>query len=201
MIGIAGGSGSGKTTFARLLMEALGRSQVSILGQDNYYIDQSHRFDGDGKSVNFDHPEAIDWGLLAQHLRLLKMGHAVQMPIYDFSTHKRKAETIIVNPTPYIILDGILIYVPEPVRQQIDVKIFIETREDVRFERRLKRDVAERGRTPDGVRAQYFAQVKPMHDQFVEPTKSFADKIISGERSFQQDVEQMLAHLRTIYKR
>jgi uridine kinase len=192
MIGIAGGSGSGKTTFARLLTDALGRENVLTIGQDSYYIDQSHRFDRDGGSVNFDHPESIDWKLLEEHLRWLRQGVTVQMPIYDFATHKRSPTVIEIKPKPFIILDGILIYVQPEIVRHLDLKIFIQTRESVRFERRLKRDVVERGRTDAGVRAQFANQVKPMHDQFVEPSLACADKIISGEVDFTSAIQEIV---------
>lgn len=195
-IGIAGGSGSGKTTFARLLTEALGHENVLTIGQDNYYIDQSHRFDRDGGSVNFDHPDSIDWKLLDEHLRLLRQSVPVPMPIYDFATHKRSTNFIEIQPKPFIILDGILIYVQPEITRHLDHKIFIQTRESVRFERRLKRDVIERGRTDAGVRAQFANQVKPMHDQFVEPSATWAEKIISGEIDFTSAIEQILKTLR-----
>ncbi len=196
VIGIAGGSGSGKTTFAKLLTERLGLQRVVVLAQDNYYIDQSDKFDGDGGSVNFDHPSAIDWLLLAQHLKLLKMGYAIDMPVYDFATHVRCKETIRVAPSPYVLVDGILIFVSEIVRAHNHYKIFIQTREEIRFARRLKRDVAERGRTEDGVRAQYFLQVKPMHDQFVEPSSHHADKIVSGEIDFTTAIHTVVSELK-----
>ena len=180
IIGVAGGSGSGKTTYARKLTEKLGRDRVAVIGQDNYYIDRSHEFDKDGGKVNFDHPNAIDWDLMAFHLKTLKTGVPVQVPVYDFATHKRKSETIHINVKEYIVLDGILVLVPKQIRELLDIRIFIRTSEEVRFARRLKRDVAERGRTADGVKAQFFNQVKPMHDEFVEPSAQFADIIIPG---------------------
>ena len=195
VIGIAGGSGSGKTTFARLMTSRLGPENVTIVPQDSYYIDQSSRFDRDGGAVNFDHPQALDWVLMAEHLRLLKSGQPIDLPVYDFATHRRKAETVYLVPKRFVIVDGILVYVPEEVRDIIDFKVFVQAREEVRFERRLKRDVAERGRTPEGVRAQYIAQVKPMHDQFVEPTARFADQIISGESDFGPDNEEIATRL------
>jgi uridine kinase len=184
IIGVAGGSGSGKTTFARLLADKLDRSQVVILAQDSYYIDQSDHFDKDGGSVNFDHPDSIDWPLLIQHLKMLKMGAEIDMPVYDFATHTRRSETVKIKPKPFVIVDGILIFVQKNVHDQFDRKIFIKTREEIRFERRLKRDVVERGRTSEGVKAQYLAQVKPMHEQFVEPSSECADEVISGETDF-----------------
>lgn len=195
MIGIAGGSGSGKTTFARHLTDLLGSQNVAVLGQDNYYIDQSHRFDRDGGQVNFDHPDSIDWGLLKLHLSQLQQGREIAMPIYDFATHKRLKDTILIEPKPHVILDGILIYVHQDVRDLIGLKLFIKTRESLRFERRLRRDTVERGRTEKGVRDQFYAQVKPMHDQFVEPSMSFADQIISGETHFDQALQEIVAQL------
>ncbi len=195
VIGIAGGSGSGKTTFARLLTERLGVGSVAVLAQDSYYIDQSKRFDRDGGQVNFDHPDALDWDLLVTHLKQLRSGQAVEVPIYDFATHKRKIETILVEPKPFVLVDGILIYVPDHLREEMTCKVFIQTREEIRFERRLRRDVAERGRTPEGVRAQYLAQVKPMHDRFVEPSRAFADRVISGEADFHPAIEELVKEL------
>jgi uridine kinase len=177
VIGIAGGSGSGKTYFARALQHALGDS-ASIIYQDNFYIDQSHRFDHDGGSVNFDHPESLDFPLLASCLRTLKEGRPARLPIYDFVTHTRSKNTIDAIPTPVIIVDGILIFHPEEVRSCFDRMIFFDTPEALRYERRLKRDVSERGRTPEGVRNQFLRQVKPMHDEFVDPTSIYAQKVV-----------------------
>lgn len=195
VLGVAGGSGSGKTTFAQMLAKALGDDKVLILAQDSYYRDQSAHFDHDGGSVNFDHPDAIDWPLMCQHLDLLRRNHPIEIPIYDFATHKRKTETIRALPKPYVVVDGILIYVESAVRDRMDYKVYIQTAEDVRFERRLRRDVVERGRTEDGVRAQIAAQVKPMHDEFVEPTAELSDAIISGEKSFAPLVDLLIQQL------
>lgn len=199
VIGIAGGSCSGKTTFARLLTEQLAfktsMKSAALIAQDNYYIDQSARFDTDGGSVNFDHPDSIDWELLEANLISLRKGQSVEMPQYDFVSHKRQKETIRLPPSKYVVLDGILIYVHTKIRQLVDYKIFIQANEDVRFSRRLSRDVNERGRTDAGVRAQFFAQVKPMHDQFVEPTSVHADRIISGEIAFTHAVQDVIGGL------
>lgn len=177
ILGVAGGSGSGKTYFAKELQEALGEHST-IVYQDNFYIDQSHRFDHDGGSVNFDHPESLDLRLLAQCLSELKSGSSTNIPIYDFKTHSRSKEELIIRPTKIVIVDGILIFHPDYLRAQFDEMIFFDTPESLRFERRLERDVKERGRTPEGVKTQFLKQVKPMHDTFVEPSKVHAHTIV-----------------------
>lgn len=177
ILGVAGGSGSGKTYFAKELKEALGPN-ATIVYQDNFYIDQSHRFDHDGGSVNFDHPESLELTLLASCLGELKSGKPTQIPVYDFVTHSRRPQTIPVPATRIIIVDGILIFHPDYLRAQFDEMIFFDTPESLRFERRLERDVVERGRTVEGVKSQFLKQVKPMHDEFVEPSKAHAHTII-----------------------
>lgn len=184
LIGVSGGSGSGKTYFAQALQKLLGADVCEIISQDNYYIDQSHRFDHDGGSVNFDHPDSIDFDLLAKHLAAFKRGEEVDVPIYDFVTHSRKRETIHIQPKPIIIIDGILIFHPPDVRDQFDDRIYFDTCEDLRFQRRLERDTKERGREAEGVRNQFFKQVKPMHDLFVEPGKSHAHSVVSENENF-----------------
>jgi uridine kinase len=177
ILGVAGGSGSGKTYFAQELKNALGE-HATIVYQDNFYIDQSSRFDHDGGSVNFDHPESLDLKLLADCLAELKSGHGTKIPIYDFKTHTRVKEQLHIQATSIVIVDGILIFHPDYLRAQFDEMIFFDTPESLRYERRLERDVNERGRTPDGVLAQFLKQVKPMHDQFVEPSKNHAHTIV-----------------------
>lgn len=178
IIGVAGGSGSGKTYFAKELQRILGEDNCTLLYQDNYYIDQSAKFDGDGGSVNFDHPSSLDFDFLAQGLRTLKSGLPLNVPIYDFVTHSRKKETLLGEPKKIVIVDGILILHSQVVRAELDEAIFFDTPETLRFERRLNRDVHERGRTPEGVRKQFELQVRPMHNQFVEPSKTFAHTIV-----------------------
>lgn len=189
LVGISGGSGSGKTTFARMLNEHLnatrGAGFCSILAQDHYYIDQSARFRGDGDpSVNFDHPSAIEFPLLGKHLEQLKQRQTIQVPVYDFITHTRKEETTPFPPTPVVIVDGMLLLSQPLIRPWLDHSIFVEAPEPVRYERRLRRDVLERGRTPEGVERQFRAQVKPMHDEFIEPSRRFATLVVEGTRDF-----------------
>ncbi len=184
VIGVAGGSGSGKTYFASALRKRLGPEICAIIYQDSFYFDQSATFDFDGGSVNFDHPDSIDFPLLAERIRTLKSKVSVELPIYDFKTHSRKNETEAFEPRPIIIVDGILIFHPEEVRSLFDERIFFDTSEELRFERRLNRDVHERGRTPEGVRNQFLKQVKPMHDKFVDPSKNFADFMVRDVGEF-----------------
>lgn len=192
VLGVAGGSGSGKTFFADALHKALGDELSTIVYQDNFYIDQSAKFDHDGGSVNFDHPDSLDFPLLAERLKELKAGHAAAVPIYDFATHSRRPDTLHVAPRRIIIVDGILIFHPPYVRELFDEMIFFDTPEDLRYERRLKRDVEERGRTPEGVRAQFLRQVKPMHDQFVEPSKKFARTVVCDQGDYQSALKDFL---------
>lgn len=199
IIGVAGGSGSGKTYFAKELQQMLGEANCTILYQDNYYIDQSAKFDGDGGSVNFDHPEALDFTLLAQGLRLLKSGIAVNVPIYDFVTHSRKKETLLGQPKKVIIVDGILILHSHEVRAELDEAIFFDTPETLRFERRLNRDVHERGRTPEGVHKQFELQVRPMHNMFVEPSKEHAHLIVKDLGDYSQTLEQVCSRIKQRY--
>ncbi|MBC7429958.1 MAG: uridine kinase [Bacteriovorax sp.] len=189
IIGVAGGSGSGKTFFARELQTILGDELCTIIYQDNYYIDQSHRFDGDGGSVNFDHPNSLDFGLLAKGLAALKKGQKIEVPLYEFSNHKRKKETIDCHPKKIILVDGILILDSAAVRAQLDEAIFFDTPEELRFKRRLDRDVNERGRTAEGVKKQFDLQVKPMHNQFVEPSKAHAQTVVKDFGDYHEAIE------------
>ena len=195
IIGVSGGSGSGKTTFARMLHESittkLGPSTCAILSQDNYYIDQSARFTGDG-SVNFDHPSAIDFPLLAEHLKQLKDGKTVTVPIYDFVTHTRSQVSNPFSALPVVILDGMLIFSQNVIVPLLDHAIFIDAPEQVRFDRRLTRDVRDRGRTPEGVKIQFESQVKPMHDQFIEPSKARATMVVSSLQRFDASIANVL---------
>lgn len=199
IVGVAGGSGSGKTYFAKDLMTKIvqkhGAQSCQTLFQDNFYFDQTKNFDFDGGSVNFDHPSSIDFESLAACLRDLKSGRETQVPIYDFVTHGRKTETLSMRPSPVILVDGILIFNDDKVRSYFDDMIFFDTPEDLRFQRRLERDVKERGRTPEGVKAQFLQQVKPMHDKFVDPSKRHAQTVVCEMGEYQNVLDLYVAKL------
>jgi uridine kinase len=195
IIGIAGGSGSGKTYFAHELQKRLGPGLCSLILQDNYYIDQSVKFDHDGGAVNFDHPSSIDFSLMVNHLQDLRRMRSIKVPLYDFKTHTRSQQTQSVHPTPFILVDGILVLCQPELRTLMDESVFIDTTESLRLQRRLRRDIEERGRTREGVHTQFFGQVKPMHDQFVEPTKAFASFVLTEDDHFQTKLEQIIVHL------
>ncbi len=198
MIGVAGGSGSGKTTLAKELLKFCSEKNLKaqILRQDSYYIDQSDKFDKDGGAVNFDHPDSLEFSLLVEHLKELKQGKSISIPIYDFATHTRARHCEIMAPSPIIIVDGILIFSQPGIVEELDLKIFVDASEENRYQRRLNRDVKERGRTEEGVRDQFFNQVKPMHDEFVEPSKGLADVVIDNNHdigSFLEDCDRLYA--------
>lgn len=178
IIGICGGTGSGKTTVANRILASVRASEVAFLQQDSYYRNLDQIALDLRQKINFDHPDSIDNDLLAEHLRSLKAGQTVEIPIYDFKTHARRTETQRMEPRPIIILEGILIFADKRLLDEMDVKVFVDTPDDIRFIRRLRRDVAERGRTMESVMEQYLSTVRPMHMQFVEPTKRAADVII-----------------------
>ncbi|HJZ83393.1 MAG TPA: uridine kinase [Pyrinomonadaceae bacterium] len=178
IIGICGGTGSGKTTVANRILESVSAAEVVFIQQDLYYRDlKDMPLDYRG-AANFDHPDAVDNELLIKHLKKLRAGEPVELPIYDFRTHARLAATTPISPKPIVIVEGILIYAEPRLLEQMDIKVFVDTPDDIRFIRRLRRDIAERGRTLDSVIEQYMATVRPMHIQFVEPSKRLADVII-----------------------
>ncbi len=177
IVGIAGGTGSGKTTLARKIREGLGEAS-NLIQFDWYYRDLSHLPLKDRETVNFDHPASLESELLVENLRALKRGEAVDVPMYDFKTHSRTTETMHIEPLPVIVVEGILLFCFEPLREMLDIKIFVDTDPDIRAFRRIRRDMRERGRTFDSIRKQYYASVRPMHLEFVEPSKRYADIII-----------------------
>ena len=178
VIGIAGGSGSGKTTVAQELLRRVGADRIAYLQHDSYYKDLRMLSSTQHSEVNFDHPNALETELLIEHVIALRNFKPVQVPIYDFSTDTRKPETFTVEPRNVILVEGILLYVEPELRKLFDVKIFVDADADIRFIRRLHRDITERGRTTESVIEQYYATVRPMHLEFVEPSKRYADVII-----------------------
>ena len=178
VIGIAGGSGSGKTTVAQEILNRVGPSRIAFLQHDAYYKDLSGLPPTQRANVNFDHPNSLDTELLIRHIESLKNGEQAEIPIYDFATHSRTEKTFSVSPRGVILVEGILIFAESDLRDIFDVKIFVDTDGDLRFIRRLERDISERGRTTDTVIKQYLSTVRPMHMDFVEPSKRYADLII-----------------------
>ena len=178
VIGIAGGTGSGKTTIAHEILHRVGANKLAILSHDAYYRNQKDMPFEERAKVNYDHPDSLETELLVEHVKQLKQGHQIHMPVYDFTTHRRKEETVLIEPQPVILVDGILIFVERDLRKLFDVKIFVDTDADIRFIRRLQRDIIERNRTQESVIRQYRETVRPMHMEFVEPSKRHADVII-----------------------
>ncbi len=202
LIGIAGGTGSGKTTLADKLVDNFGNDEVSILRHDSYYKRHDNMTYEERSQLNYDHPDAFDTELLCEHIRKLKAGEAVEMPVYDYTIHNRSDEVVLVNPAPVIVLEGILIFAEKELCELMDIKVFVDTDADVRILRRIVRDVKERGRSLDSVITQYLTTVKPMHEQFVEPSKRRADIIIpeGGENVVALDmlIQRVRKHLNGI---
>ena len=178
IIGISGGTGSGKTTVANRILESVRANEVVFIQQDSYYRNLKDLPLDYRNVANFDHPDALDNDLLVNHIRKLRAGESVELPIYDFRTHTRATETRSVEPRPIVIVEGILIFADPRLLEQLDIKVFVDTPDDIRFIRRLQRDIDERGRTLESVIEQYVGTVRPMHIQFVEPSKRYADVII-----------------------
>lgn len=182
IIGIAGGTGSGKTTVVHQIMNELPASEVGIISQDSYYKDNSELSFEDRAKINFDHPRAIDFELLTEHLKKLRKGKTIEQPVYSFVTHNRTKDTVITHPRKVMIIEGILILANPQLRDMFDIKIYVHADSDERLIRRLKRDIAERGRDMDEVLNRYQTTLKPMHEQFIEPTKAHADIIIPNDK-------------------
>jgi uridine kinase len=178
IVGVAGGTGSGKTTIVREMLKGIDPDNVLLIQHDSYYRDRSHLPSEERANVNYDHPDALETSLLIQHLKQLLAGEAADIPIYDFVTHTRKPESQPAKPCKVIVVEGILILADPSLRELFDIKVFVDTDPDIRFIRRLERDIAERGRTRESVVAQYMHTVRPMHLEFVEPSKRYADVIV-----------------------
>jgi len=182
IIGIAGGTGSGKTTVVHQIMNELPETEVGIISQDSYYKQNIGMSYEERSNINFDHPRAIDFELLVQHLKELKAEKTIEQPVYSFVTHNRTDDTIITHPRKVMIVEGILILANPELRDMFDIKVFVHADSDERLIRRLKRDIAERGRDMEEVLNRYQTTLKPMHQQFIEPTKAFADIIIPNDK-------------------
>jgi len=192
IIGVAGGTGSGKTTVAKEILRRAGTPRIAFLQHDAYYKDLGNLPLAQRAMQNFDHPDALDNALLLAHLKALKASQPVEIPVYDFTTHTRTEETRRIEPQPVILLEGILLFADEALRRLMDVKIYVDTDSDIRFIRRLERDIKERGRTTESVVRQYLSTVRPMHLEFVEPSKRHADVIIP-EGGFNEVAMDMIA--------
>jgi uridine kinase len=200
LLGVAGGTGSGKTTVARSILESVGQDRISLIQQDSYYKDVNWRSESELLHHNFDHPSAIDTDLMVSHLAALKAGHPVEVPIYDFVRHRRTARTRRVEPQPVILIEGILIFVEPVLRDLLDFKIYVDTDADIRLIRRLGRDMSERGRTVQDVLRQYLETVRPMHLEFVEPSKRWADIIIPEGGENRVALEMVVARVEQLIK-
>lgn len=196
IIGICGGTGSGKTTIARKIMEAVKGESVILVEQDSYYRNLEDMPLDARRQTNFDHPDSIDSEMLVNHLKRLKGGQFIEMPVYDFVTHTRKPETEHIEPKSVVIVEGILIFSEPRILNLLDVKVFVDTPDDIRFIRRLQRDITERGRTAESVIAQYYATVRPMHFEFVEPSKRNADLIIPEGSNLDIGIEFICSKIR-----
>ena len=201
VIGVAGGSGSGKTTVVRRIVDSLGPEQVTLLDHDRYYRDRNDLRLEERAALNYDHPDALETDLLVKHVRELKAGRTVDVPQYDFTRHARLPETETFQPRRALIVEGILVFTDAALRDLMDIKVFVDTDSDTRFIRRLQRDVAERGRTMESVIDQYQSTVKPMHLEFVEPSKRYADVIIPLGGHNTVAVDLLLTMLRSVASR
>jgi uridine kinase len=201
IIGICGGTGSGKTTITRRIIEALSSSNVVVLQQDNYYKDFPNLSFEERVELNFDHPDSMDTALMTEHVRRLREGEAIRRPTYDFANFRRLSETVEIPPRSGIIVEGILIFENQELRDLMDIKIFVDTDADLRFIRRLVRDIRERGRTMEMVVAQYMATVRPMHMEFVEPSKRYADVIIPEGGHNQVGIDLVIQKIKSLVPR
>jgi uridine kinase len=200
-IGISGGTGSGKTTITNRLIEALSEDRILILQQDHYYKDLPHFPLEERAKQNFDHPESLDTPLLVSHVSSLREGSAIERPVYDFTQHRRVPATVHLEPRPAIIVEGILIFENAALRDLLDIKIFVDTDADLRFIRRMRRDVRERGRTAESVVDQYLRTVRPMHMEFIEPSKRYADVIIPEGGHNEVGIDLVIQKIRSLLPR
>lgn len=200
VFGVAGGTASGKTTVARAILQAVGAARIAYLPHDAYYKDRPDLSLAERAALNYDHPNSLETKLLIAHIKTLLRGESVPVPVYDFTQHRRTAETVSVEPCPIILVDGILIFTKRKLRELMDIKVFVDTDADVRFIRRMGRDMEERGRTLESVVTQYLETVRPMHIKFVEPSKRFADVIIPNGGLNEVAMAMVVSRLRELLK-
>ena len=198
ILGVAGGSGSGKTTIVEEIVRALGSDRVSVIHHDSYYCDRSSVPAEERESINYDHPDALETGLLVRHLQELRAGRAAEVPVYDFSTHTRTGRVVQVQPSPVVIVEGILILAERALRELMDIRVFVRTDADLRVIRRIERDLAERERSLESVVEQYMKTVRPMHLEFVEPSERWAHVIIPEGGYNRVGVEMLIARIRAL---
>ncbi len=200
-IGVAGGSGSGKTTVARVILEQIGIDHIAYIPHDAYYHDLSDLPHDQRTAVNFDHPDSLDTELFIEHIKTLQRFEPIQMPVYDFSRHARTEEVIVVEPHRVILVEGILIFTEPRLRELLDMRIYVDTEDDVRFIRRLQRDTVERGRTMESVINQWMQTVRPMHLEFVEPSKRYAHVIIPEGGRNEVAMDMVITQIQALRKR
>jgi uridine kinase len=200
-IGVAGGSGSGKTTVSRRICDMVGMQHIAYIQHDSYYNDHSHLTPDERALVNYDHPNSLSTDLLVEHLMALRDGHPVEVPIYDFATHSRTSQTEHVEPTRIVLVEGILIFAEKALREMLDMRIYVDTDADIRFIRRLRRDMVERGRSLDSIVKQYMATVRPMHLEFVEPSKRYAHVIVPEGGNNRVAMEMISSTLQAVLAR
>lgn len=200
-IGVAGGTGSGKTTVANVILKKVGKDRIAYLPHDAYYRELGDLPYDQKAAMNFDHPDSLETGLMIEHILALKKGNAVEIPVYDFSIHSRTSQTTRIEPHPVIIVEGILLFTDRRLRDLLDIKIFVDTDADIRFIRRLQRDITERGRTTDMVVQQYLSTVRPMHLEFVEPSKRYANVIIPEGGLNEVAMDMVIARIETLLSR
>lgn len=198
IIGVFGGTGSGKTTIVNQIVSDFNASDIQVISQDAYYKDNSNITYEARCLLNFDHPEAIDFELLYQHLSALKNGETIEQPVYNFKTHNRTDKTLEISPKKILILEGILIMNYPKLRSLLDLKVFIDTNSDMRMERRVNRDISKRGRTPKEVMDRYINTLKPMHDQFIEPMKIHADMVIENHENASINLDILIAKIKSL---
>ncbi|MBI3762968.1 MAG: uridine kinase [Chloroflexi bacterium] len=200
VLGLAGGTGSGKTTIANVILRRVGAQRVAYVPHDAYYRNFSDLPKAQRDFINWDHPDSLETDLMIEHVKRLKAGQAIDLPVYDFATHRRTERTVRVEPQPIIMVEGILIFADPRLRELFDVRIFVDTDPDIRFIRRLQRDIAERGRTAESVIQQYLSTVRPMHLEFVEPSKRYADVIIPEGGYNEAAMEMVVARIESLLR-